>query len=157
MSELNVRGETFTVQRATAEHLPALIGLLRDDPLGQNRESGDLEPYERAFRMIDDDPHQFLACVTDTEGKVVGTMQLTFIRGLSRTGATRLQIEGVRVAEDTRGSGLGRAMFDWAHEFGRSHGASLVQLTTDKSRKEAHQFYEVLGYEATHEGYKRPL
>jgi hypothetical protein len=32
-----------------------------------------------------------------------------------------------------------------------------VQLTTDKSRTDAHRFYEKLGFKASHEGYKLAL
>lgn len=65
--------------------------------------------------------------------------------------------EAVRVAADLRGSGLGTALFDWAHDFGRAHGASLVELTTDRSRTDAHRFYERLGYSSSHLGFKRDL
>ena len=75
----------------------------------------------------------------------------------SRGGMTRLQIEAVRVADSARGAGLGSAMFAWAHDFGRHHGAGLAQLTTDKTRPDAHRFYARLGYAATHEGLKLAL
>jgi GNAT superfamily N-acetyltransferase len=149
--------ERFTVGRASRSDVPALVALLTDDPIGRARETGDLEAYDAAFRAIDDDPNQFLAAVRDRDGVVVGTMQLTLIPGLSRGATTRLQIEAVRVAETARGSGLGAAMFEWAHEHGRRRGAALAQLTTDKSRSDAHRFYARLGYQATHEGLKLSL
>jgi len=40
-------------------------------------------------------------------------MQLTMLPGLARGGATRLQIEAVRLAPSVRGSGRGTALFDW--------------------------------------------
>lgn len=46
---------------------------------------------------------------------------------------------------------------EWAQEQGRSRGATLVQLTSDKRRADAHRFYERLGYVATHEGFKLEL
>ena len=52
---------------------------------------------------------------------------------------------------------MGSALFEWAHEYGRSRGAGLAQLTTDKTRTDAHRFYLRLGYEPSHEGFKRPL
>lgn len=149
--------QRFTVERARAPDVPALVGLLTDDPLGAHRETGDLSVYERAFAEIDHDPQQFLAAVRDPGGALVGTMQLTLIPGLSRGATTRLQIEAVRVAESARGSGLGAAMFEWAHDYGRRHGAGLAQLTTDKTRLDAHRFYGRLGYEPTHEGLKLTL
>jgi GNAT superfamily N-acetyltransferase len=147
----------FMVERARAADVPALVGLLTDDPLGADRETSDLSAYERAFVAIDQDPQQFLAAVRDPDGALVGTMQLTLIPGLSRGATTRLQIEAVRVAESARGTGLGSAMFEWAHDYGRAHGAGLVQLTTDKTRGDAHRFYARLGYDATHEGLKLAL
>ncbi|UIJ35532.1 GNAT family N-acetyltransferase [Allobranchiibius sp. GilTou73] len=59
--------------------------------------------------------------------------------------------------DDVLGTGLGRAMFAWAHAWGRARGAILAQLTTDASRTDAQRFYERLGYEASHIGMKRPL
>ncbi len=152
----------YVVERARAADLPALVALLRDDPLGARRESSAADAsgtsgYEHAFEAIDRDPRQFLAVVRDEDGVVVGTMQLTLIPGLSRGGATRLQIEGVRVAGSVRGRGLGAGMFAWAHDYGRRHGAALAQLTTDKSRGDAHRFYARLGYDASHEGLKLTL
>ena len=88
---------------------------------------------------------------------VIGCLQITFIPGLSRRGAERAQIESVRVARSQRGQGLGRVLFDWAIERARTRGCSLVQLTSDKGRPEAHRFYEQLGFVASHEGMKLSL
>ena len=103
--------------------------------------------------MIDADPHQYLA-VAEVAGEVVGTLQLTFIPGLSRLGATRALIEAVRVRADQRGGGLGRQLAEWAIATARARGAALVQLTTDASRTDAHRFYERLGFVASHVGMK---
>ncbi len=146
-------------RRAEARDLPAIVALLADDPLGAGREAaeGDLDPrYAAAFAAIAADPNQFLA-VAEADGRVVGTLQLTFIPGLSRGGMTRGQIEAVRVARDQRSGGLGQAMFEWAIRTCRERGCGLVQLTTDKSRADAHRFYDRLGFVASHEGYKLNL
>lgn len=157
MDVVEVNGQRFTIERAVEGDVPALVALLADDVLGAGRESDDPATYEAAFREIDADPHQFLAVVRDGSGEIVGTLQLTTIPGLTRAGAKRLLIEGVRLGPTARGGGLGTAIFEWAHEFGRREGAVLAQLTSDKSRTDAHRFYDRLGYEATHEGFKRPL
>ena len=84
-------------------------------------------------------------------------MQLSFLPGLSRQGALRAQVEAVRVRVDQRGRGLGEAMVRWVVEEARRRGCALVQLTTDKSRDDAHRFYERLGFVASHEGMKLTL
>ncbi|WP_235736985.1 GNAT family N-acetyltransferase [Nocardioides alcanivorans] len=137
--------------------MPALVALLTDDELGRTREAADLTRYEAAHDAISRDSSHFLAAVRDESDRIVGTMQLTVVPGLSRGGATRLQIEAVRVAASERSSGLGTAMFEWAHEHGRNHGATLAQLTTDHARDQALRFYERLGYVHSHAGLKRPL
>lgn len=147
----------FTLLRADESDLPELIALLADDVLGATRESADLEPYRQAFGEIDEDPRQLLLVVRDDASRLAGTLQLTLIPGLSRGGTKRLQIEAVRLAAHVRGGGLGTALFAWAHDYGRRHGAGLAQLTTDKSRGDAQRFYERLGYASSHEGLKLPL
>jgi GNAT superfamily N-acetyltransferase len=93
----------------------------------------------------------------EQDGALIGCMQLTFIPGVSRRGAWRGHIESVRVARAKRGSGIGTAMFEWVIAECRRRGCSLVQLYTDKSRKDAHRFYERLGFKASHEGMKLSL
>ncbi len=145
------------IRPATEEDLPAIVALLADDPLGATRESpDDLAPYRAAFKRLADDPHQHLV-VAVREGRVVGTLQLTIVPGLSRKGATRSLIEGVRVHTNERGSGLGTRFVQWAIEQSRRENCQLVQLTSDVTRTDAHRFYERLGFTASHVGFKLAL
>ncbi len=154
MDHITTKGGTVTVSRAGRDDVPDIVTLLRDDVIGAGREDAELSTYEAAFARIDTDDNQLLAIARAEDGSAVGTMQLSFVPGLSRGGATRLLIEGVRVHSATRGTGLGAALFAWAHDQGRARGAILAQLTSDKRRVEAHRFYETLGYERTHDGFK---
>lgn len=147
------------IRRATRADLDAIVAMLADDPLGRGREdaSQPLSPaYSAAFDAINADPNQLLAVMTDG-ASVIGTLQLTFVRGLSRQGALRGQIEAVRVAASRRGGGLGQHLVEWAVAECRRRGCAMVQLTTDRGRSEAHRFYDRLGFEATHLGYKLSL
>ncbi len=147
----------LTIRRATGDDLPAIVAMLADDPLGATRESpDDLTPYRTAFDRIDADPHQHLV-VAERAGRTVGTLQLTVVPGLSRKGATRTVIEGVRVHTDERGSGLGTELIQWAVERSRELDAQLVQLTSDITRTDAHRFYERLGFVPSHLGFKLAL
>jgi GNAT superfamily N-acetyltransferase len=147
----------LTIRPATAGDVPAIVAMLADDVLGATRESpDDLAPYLAAFAVIDADPHQKLV-VAERDGRVVGTLQLTILPGLSRRATTRALVEAVRVAASERGSGLGTELFRWAIDEARRCGCGLVQLTTDRARTDAHRFYESLGFEPTHIGYKLNL
>jgi len=144
---------------ATEDDVAAIVALLADDGLGRGRENPSL-PLDRryldAFAALDSDPNQLLV-VAERDGAVTGCLQLTFIPGLSRLGMWRGQIEAVRVAASERGTGLGGAMVEWAIARCRERGCGLVQLTTDKTRANAHRFYERLGFVASHEGMKLSL
>ncbi|SDM59861.1 GNAT family N-acetyltransferase [Streptomyces wuyuanensis] len=150
MSDLRIRP-------ASPSDIPAIVAMLADDPLGAQRESlDDPTPYLAAFARLAEDPNQHLV-VADRDGRTVGTLQLTIIPGLSRRGATRSIIEAVRIHADERGSGLGTQLIEWAVEESRRQGCRLVQLTSDVSRTDAHRFYERLGFEASHLGFKLVL
>lgn len=145
------------IRRATSDDLPAIVAMLADDPLGAQRESpDDLTPYRAALTRLEADPNQHVV-VAVREDRVVGTLQLTIIPGLSRRGATRALVEAVRIHADERGSGLGSLLIQWAIDTSRQLGCTMVQLTSDKTRADAHRFYERLGFAASHEGFKLQL
>ena len=157
---LPLHGLTVELRRATAQDVPAIVDLLAADQLGATRDGvstdEDLQPYLRAFSTIDGDPAHLLLVACD-KGQVVATMQVSFLPGLARRGALRAQIEAVRVRRDYRGRGLGAALFGWAIDEAQRRRCALVQLTTDKSRTDAHRFYERLGFVASHQGLKLRL
>ncbi|OWV82598.1 GNAT family acetyltransferase [Rhizobium sp. R635] len=145
---------------ARLSDLAAIVRLLADDDLGGGREivADPIDTrYLSAFAAIEADANQLLAVAIDAAGEVVGCLQLSFIPGLSRTGMWRGQIESVRVARELRGAGLGAQFIEWAIAQCVERGCGLVQLTSDKTRKDSIRFYEKLGFVASHEGMKRSL
>lgn len=147
------------IRAATRADVGAIVRLLADDPLGAGRErAGDPPPgaYYDAFDAMDrQGGNQILVAIEDDA--VVGCLQLTFIPGLARLGMTRAQIEGVRVDQRYRGRKIGEALFEFAIALARDNCCGLVQLTTDKTRPDAQRFYRRLGFEASHEGFKREI
>jgi GNAT superfamily N-acetyltransferase len=144
---------------ALASDVPAIVALLADDELGAQREYAHtpLDPaYLHAFDAVDANPNELLAvaCIDD---RVIGTLQMTFLHHLSHRGAIRAHIESVRVASSLRGRGIGHELMEWALDRARGQGARIAQLSTDKTRTDAHRFYESLGFHATHEGMKFDL
>ncbi|WP_443147320.1 GNAT family N-acetyltransferase [Photobacterium sp. MCCC 1A19761] len=144
---------------ATKDDLETLVLMLQDDALGSQREDGTLPlnaKYLQAFEAIQADPNNQLM-VAETQDRVVGMLQLTFIPYLTHIGSWRCLIEGVRILADYRGQGLGEQMFQYAIGQAQEKGCQLVQLTSDKQRLDALRFYEKLGFVATHEGFKLRL
>jgi ribosomal protein S18 acetylase RimI-like enzyme len=144
------------IRPARRDDVPAIVALLADDPLGRDRETT-AEPlpaaYWRAFEDIATQNGNHLL-VAEQLGLVVGCLQLTIIPGLSRRGMTRGLIEAVRVSAAHRGLGLGERLVRYAIDIARAADCGLVELTSDKSRTDAHRFYERLGFVGSHLGMK---
>jgi GNAT superfamily N-acetyltransferase len=147
----------MVIREAVRADLPAVVALLADDVLGRGRDFPVVDQaYERAFADIDADPRNFLV-VADDSGQIAASMQVTYIPGLGRHGAERSLVEAVRVRSDRRGQGIGHQLMTWAIAEARARGCALVQLTSDKSRTDAHRFYTRLGFVGSHEGMKLVL
>ncbi|MCV2868737.1 GNAT family N-acetyltransferase [Defluviimonas sp. WL0002] len=142
----------------TAEERDVLtvVALLLDDVLGAARESSDAATYLAAFHRMRDEGANHLI-VGELDGRIVATYQITFISGLSLRATRRAQVESVRVVSELRGQGIGAALMRDAETRAREAGCGLMQLTTNRSRPDAHRFYESLGFTPSHIGYKRVL
>jgi GNAT superfamily N-acetyltransferase len=133
--------------------------MLADDFLGQQREDVSdpiNENYVNAFREIEADANNELI-VAELDGKVIGTLQLTFTPSLSYQGSKRCTVESVRVDASLRGKGIGREMMLWAIARAKARGCISMQLTSHNDREDAHRFYEQLGFSKSHVGMKLSL
>ncbi|WP_295840622.1 GNAT family N-acetyltransferase [uncultured Microbacterium sp.] len=156
---LSSRAGEVRLRRAVPDDLPGLMALLSDDPIsaarGDRADDADEGAYAAALRSVLQAPLNDLLVVDDAEGALVGTLQLTVIPGMARRGATRLLVEAVRVSSSVRSGGIGSAVMRWVmHEAAPATGASLVQLTSDAARVDAHRFYTRLGFVDSHVGFK---
>lgn len=156
---LQVKARKFTLRRATGDDLGALMLLLADDPIsaarGDQADNSDTAAYQSALTEIVSDPANELLVVVNEADEPIATMQLTRIPGMARRGSTRLLVEAVRVRSDTRSAGVGSAMMRWVTDSAApAMAASLVQLTSDEARQDAHRFYERLGFVGSHRGFK---
>ncbi|HWL56082.1 MAG TPA: GNAT family N-acetyltransferase [Paracoccus sp. (in: a-proteobacteria)] len=147
---------TVTFRAASRDDVPAVVALLSDDALGRSRETDDPAPYLAAFDAMQAEGANHLIIGT-TGDEVVACYQITFISGLSLTASRRAQIEGVRVAGHLRGQRIGEALIGDAEARARAAGCTLLQFTTNKSRADAHRFYDRLGFTPSHIGYKKSL
>ncbi|MGW5350470.1 GNAT family N-acetyltransferase [Streptomyces sp. NPDC004031] len=157
MSTTNTAHEP-ALRPATRGDLPAVLALLAgEDGVVDPATVEVTDAYERAFATIEADPRNEILVLVDAPGDVIGCLQLTRIPGLGKGGAERALIEAVRIRADLRGSGLGRALIRRTLDRARAQGCALAQLTSNKSRTDAHRFYTSLGFTASHEGFKLAL
>ena len=149
--------EKLIYRKATKQDVATIIEMLANDKLGKLREDFQTPlpgKYYQAFQNINDDANQELIVIENDNSEIIGTLQLSFIQYLTYQGGIRAQIEAVRIREDQRGKGIGEQAFKWAINRAQERGAHLLQLTTDKKRPEAINFYKKLGFKDTHEGMK---
>lgn len=146
---------SISLRRARRDDVEAIVRMLADDPLGSGRERIE-EPlpscYFRAFEAVDQDPHIQLVVAEDSDGAVVGCLELCILPGLSSQGASRGLIEDVRVASHCRRRGIGEKMVQWAVAEARARGCKLVELLTHHTRVDAQRFYKRLGFQPSHVG-----
>ena len=146
-------------RNAKKQDIEEIVALLANDKLGQLREEYQIplpQCYYDAFSAIQENPSIELI-VVEEEKQIIGTLHLTFMQHLTYKGGLRAQIEAVRIKENQRGKGMGEKMLQWAIQRAKQRGAHLVQLTTDKQRPEALNFYKKLGFVDSHEGLKMKL
>ena len=150
---------SINIREAKREDVAAIVRLLADDDLGSKRELYE-DPlslqYYSAFDEIKSDNNAHLI-VAEVNGKVIGTLQFNFISYLTYQGGRRAQIESVRVDSSYKRQGIGRMMLEYAILKAKENRCHLVQLTTNKERPSALEFYKTLGFVPSHEGLKLHL
>ena len=147
------------IRKAVREDVQEIVRIIADNTIGKVREAYQEnipEVYYDAFDRICDDKNQLLI-VAIHKNKVVGTLQISFIQNMSVQGAYRALIESMHVDSNFRGQNIGSFMMNWAIETAKAKKCNIVQLTSNKERQKAHNFYRKFGFVATHEGFKMPL
>lgn len=153
---------SVTVRRAVRADAPRIAALIamghstRPMSAEAAEAEGRLPAYAEAFERVAASPANHLF-VAEKDGVVVGTYQLTVMPGLAERGTTRSKLESVHVDPNLRGSGVGGVMIAHAIGSARELGVGLLELSSNKVRKDAHRFYERLGFARSHEGFKMML
>ena len=149
-----MNAESVSIRPACREDVAAIVAMLADDHLGRARERlEDPLPasYYEAFSRVERDQNLQLV-VAESEGRVVGCLQLAVLPGISSQGGMRGLLEDVRVASDCRSRGIGEQLVQWAITEAKTRGCNLVELLTHQSRVDAQRFYKRLGFALSHAG-----
>jgi GNAT superfamily N-acetyltransferase len=145
-----------SIRLANREDLTDIIALFASDTIGGHGDTTDKDAfpdYLAAFERIIATPNETLY-VAELDGVVVGTFQTTLLTTLSGRGSSNLLIEAVQTRKDMRGKGIGETMMQFAVDTARARGLSKVQLSSNKERVDAHRFYERVGFDPSHLGFK---
>lgn len=137
-----------SMRLATPGDLPAVIRLYHQSGLDQ--EGGlTLAAAERWLQRIQQYPSYrlWIATPKELDDRLVGTFTLLVIDNLVHRGSPSGIVEGVAVDPAFQGQGIGKQMMQFAMAQGRAAGCYKLSLSTNLKRKEAHAFYESLGFQ----------
>ncbi|MGV2136834.1 N-acetyltransferase family protein [Agrobacterium sp. 16-2014-1-2a] len=156
---MNATLDTLVIRAARQEDVPALAAIYAADEIGGHGDTTDesaLPDYLAAFRDIEASPTETLY-VAELDGEIVGTFQTAILTKLIGRGAKSMVIEAVQTRPDMRGRGIGAVMINYCLDEARARGMKAVQLTSNVARLDAHRFYERLGFEKRHFGFRMKL
>ncbi|MGP4684797.1 GNAT family N-acetyltransferase [Agrobacterium pusense] len=156
---MNATLENLLIRKAREDDLPALAAIFAADDIGGHGDTADesAQPdYLAAFRAIEASPSETLY-VAELDGEVVGTFQTAILTKLVGRGARSMVIEAVQTRADMRGRGIGAVMINYCLDEARRQGLKAAQLTSNMARLDAHRFYERLGFEKRHLGFRMKL
>lgn len=146
----------ISVRLARRDDVVMLVEIFAADDLGGHGDTTDpaiLPRYIDAFEAIERSPSEVLY-VAEWDGVIAGTFKTTELVTLTGRGRRTLLVQTVHVRADLRGRGIGHEMMQFCIAEARRSGIAAIALSTNRLRGDAHRFYERLGFEQTHLGYK---
>ena len=148
--------EGLRIRPAVAADAAEVAAILAAGSLRAAEDPTDVDAYRGALEEIAASATSTVL-VAELDGSVAGVCQLIMLRHLQERGGLCAEIESMHVSAALRGRGIGGFLLDAAVAEARSAGCYRIQLTSNKSRSDAHRFYARHGFEASHEGFKRYL
>ncbi|MBD3884643.1 GNAT family N-acetyltransferase [Phormidium tenue FACHB-886] len=135
---------TIGIRKAVETDLPAILNLYSQPEL----DDGVMLPLTQAQAMFERMQHypNYHLYVAESGGAMVGTFALLIMDNLLHLGRPSAIVEAVAVDPACHGHGIGTAMMQFALEQCRHAHCYKMALSTNLKRKNAHAFYESLGF-----------
>jgi GNAT superfamily N-acetyltransferase len=130
----------FAIREMTSEDAAAVAALTSQ--LGYPSSETDIK---RRYDLIKDRSEGRLIVAHEINGDVVGWIHVQALCLLEAD--LRAEIWGLVVADSVRGSGAGRLLVEAAESWAVERGLDIMGVRSNVIRRDAHAFYEHLGYE----------
>lgn len=109
------------------------------------------------FVWINCDPNYLLIGAKD-ESKLVGSLMAIVCHDATGNCKPFMVLENVIVKSECRGVGIGKQLINYIENYARQKSCHYIFLVSSNERKNAHKFYESLGYDKDNvRGYKKNL
>ena len=133
-----------SIRQATTADLAGVLALYAQPDLDDGKVLSEAEA-RKIFAQFAHYPNYRLFVAVDDQA-VVGTFALLVMHNLAHRGTPSAIAEDVVVAKARQGQGIGRQMMAHAADQARAAGCYKLALSSNRKRKEAHAFYESLGF-----------
>jgi N-acetylglutamate synthase-like GNAT family acetyltransferase len=144
--------DDLSIRKAEESDIPSILELLTELDLDGD-EALSLSEATDLFRRIQTYP-DYAIYLAESDGKPVGTYALLFMDKLEHGGIPSGIVDSVAVSCEHQGKGIGKAMMLHAQAQCTLKGAYKLMLSSNMTRKNAHKFYESLGFEKHGYSYK---
>ncbi|MES2795355.1 MAG: GNAT family N-acetyltransferase [Bacteroidota bacterium] len=135
----------ISIDEATESDLPFVLDLYRE-VLDFSKPILTIDEAQSIFEKISQYPDYHLYIVKFGK-EIVGSFALLIMDNLAHLGTPSAIVEDVVVAENYQNKGIGKLMMQYAMKNARVKGCYKMVLSSNLKRKDAHRFYESLGFE----------
>jgi len=135
----------IAIRKATESDLHSILNLYAQ-PEMDNGKVLSIEQAKNLFTKIMFYPDYNLYVAIDEYNNIVGTYALLIMINLGHLGAPSGIVEDVVVDPNYQGKGIGKKMMKHAMEICKQKKCYKLVLSSNLKRKNAHQFYESLGF-----------
>jgi GNAT superfamily N-acetyltransferase len=147
-----------TVRKAVEHDIPRILELYRQLEITSSPAEEGMRPpasgkYLEIFGRINSVPGMELVVAEDRE-MVIGSLEILVVPNLSHKGLPWALVENVIVDESRRQAGVGRKLMEYAISRAKQAGCYRISLSSNNSRKDAHRFYEALGFKGSSIGFR---
>lgn len=120
-----------------------------------NGDHGLSPEFPAIFARMQEDSSYHLMVAIDEFNRVAGSVLGIICKSLADKYEAFMVIEDVIVDEAFRRAGVGRALFDKMDEIALENKCAYTILVSSGFRKEAHRFYENMGYSDSVLGFRK--
>jgi predicted N-acetyltransferase YhbS len=143
----------IAIHTATVDDLESLAQLYEE----LSGEETDINKMKENFKLMDSNP-DYIIMVAKDSNLVVGSVMGIICLDLVRKCKPFMVIENVIVKNTWRGKGIGKMLMEEIENIGRTRNCFYTMFVSGGKRKEAHQFYEAIGYDLDFvQGFKKYL